>query len=169
MTTRSFGFRPNGSPQFLQDHLQKIGTAIFTEEQVGPSIKIPAGMLGKNGAIRFKLRSFATNDAVVKTVRVRAGNLPDVLSGTLVGTLTLTSVAGGYLELTISNRDNLAVNLVSADVGVNPVIPVVSALDTAKDLYLIMSTQKASGLAGSVSVESYIVELLAEPTVVTFQ
>lgn len=169
MATRTFAQRPNGSPQFIQDHLQKIGTAVATEEQVGPSIKVPSGSLGRNGSVRIYIKALATNDTVVKNVSVRAGNTPDVLTGVVLGKAVLTSVAGGYLEVTLANRNDLAVNLTHAD-GTGVVeAPVVRAIDTAKDLYFVFSTQKASGAAGSVSVESYNVEVSAEPTVVQFQ
>lgn len=169
MATREFTFRPNGAPQFLQDHLQKFGTAVATEEQVGPSIKIPGGMLGKNGAVRIKLRALATNDAVVKNVSVRAGNTPDVITGALLGKAVLTSLAGGGLEVLLANRNDLAVNLSSAVGSGLAEVPAVQAIDTAKDVYLVFTTQKASGAAASVSLESYVVELLAEPSVTTFQ
>jgi hypothetical protein len=169
MTTRTFANRPNGSPQFIQDHLQKIGTAVATEEQVGPSIKIPAGALGANGSVRVYVKALATNDAVVKNVSVRAGNTPDVITGTVLGKAVLTSLAGGFLEVTLANRNALAVNLSSAIGSGLACVPAAQTIDTAKDLYLVLTTQKASGLAGSVSVESYNVELSVEPTVVTFQ
>jgi len=169
MATREFTFRPNGAPQFLQDHLQKFGTAVATEEQVGPSIKIPGGMLGKNGAVRIKLRALATNDAVVKNISVRAGNTPDVITGALLGKAILTSLAGGFLEVTLANRNDLAVNLASAEGAGVVMTPAPQTIDTAKDVYLVFTTQKASGAAASVSVESYLVELLAEPTITSFQ
>ena len=169
MTTRTFASRPNGSPQFIQDNLQKIGTAVATEEQVGPSIKIPAGALGSNGSFRVYVKALATNDAVVKNVSVRAGNTPDVITGTLLGKAVLTSLAGGFLEVTLANRNALAVNLSSAIGSGLACVPAAQTIDTAKDVYIVLTTQKASGLAGSVSVESYLVELAVEPTVNTFQ
>lgn len=168
MTTRAFTYRPNGSPQFLQDHLQKYGTAVATEEQVGPSILIPGGMLGKNGCVRVSVKALATNDAVVKNVSVRAGNTADVITGTLLGKAVLTSLAGGYLEVTLANRNSMAVNLSSAVGSGLAEVPAAQTIDTAKDVYIVLTTQKASGAAASVSVESYLVELLAEPSTYTY-
>lgn len=167
--SRDFSYRPNGSPQFLQDHLQKYGTAVATEEQVGPSIKIPGGMLGKNGTVRAVLKALATNDVVVKNISVRAGNTPDVITGTLLGKAVLTSLAGGSLEVTLANRNDTAVNLSSAAGSGLAEVPAAQTIDTAKDVYLVFTTQKASGAAASVSLESYLVELFAEPATSTFQ
>ncbi len=169
MATREFAYRPNGAPQFLQDHLQKYGTAVATEEQVGPSIKIPGSMLGKNGSVRVYVKALATNDAVVKNISVRAGNTADVITGTLLGKAVLTSLAGGWLEVTLANRNDSAVNLASAVGSGLAEVPAVTAIDTSKDVFLVFTTQKASGAAASVSVESYRVELFAEPSVTTFQ
>lgn len=169
MTTRAFDYRPNGAPQYLQDHLQKYGTAVSTEEQVGPSIKIPGGMLGKNGSVAIRLKALATLDAVVKSVSVRIGNTPDVITGTLLGKAVLTSLDGGHLNVDFSNRNDQAVNL-SAALGRNLAGgPAITTVDTAKDVYLVFTTQKASGAANSVSLESYFVELFAEPATNTFQ
>lgn len=169
MATREFTIRPNGAPQFVQDHLQKFGTAVATEEQVGPSLKIPAWLLGKNGAVRIKVRALATNDAVVKNISVRAGNTADVITGALLGKAIMTSLAGGYLEVTLANRNDTAVNLSSAEGSGVVTTPAVQAIDTSKDVYLVLTTQKASGLAASVTVESYLAEIFTEPTVSTFQ
>jgi hypothetical protein len=169
MSTREFNYRPNGNPQFLQDHLNKIGTAVATEEQVGPSIKIPGGMLGKNGSLEVVLKALVTNDAVVKNLRVRAGNTADVLSGSVLLNAVLTSLGGGSVRLTLANRDNQLVNIATAEGTGVVALPVVTALDTSKDLFLVFSTQKASGAAGSVALESYRVELFAEPVANTFQ
>lgn len=169
MATREFTYRPNGSPQFLQDHLQKFGTAVATEEQVGPSIKIPGGMLGKNGSLLIALKALATNDAVVKNLRVRVGNTKDVLTGTVLANFVLTSLAGGVGRVSLANRDAQAVNLSSVEgTGVTTAVTP-QTVDTAKDVYIVFSTQKASGLAASLSLESYLVELKAEPATTQFQ
>lgn len=168
MATREFSYRPNGAPQFLQDNLQKIGTAVATEEQVGHSIKIPSGMLGKNGSLKISLKALATNDAVVKNLRVRADNTGNNIAGTVLANAVLTSLAGGLVEVFVANRNDLAINLVTVE-GVGAAVPTPTTLDTSKDLYLTFTTQKASGLAGSVSLESYHVELFAEPSSMTYQ
>ena len=169
MAKREFTYRPNGNPQFLQDHLQKFGTTATTEEQVGPSIKIPGGMLGKNGSLAIYLKALATNDAVVKNLRVRIGNTADVLSGTVIANLVLTSLAGGTAVVTFANRDSQAVNLSSVNgTGVTTAVTP-QTVDTAKDVYIVFSTQKASGAAASISLESYLVELKAEPAGASFQ
>lgn len=169
MATREFTYRPNGSPQFLQDHLTKASTAVTTEEQVGPSIKIPGGMLGKNGSFEAILRMSATNNANVKTMRVRAGNTPDVLTGTVLAAFVNTSLAGSVGRVVFGNRDDQAVNVVTAEGATLTGVPAVTAIDTSKDVYLVFSSQTATAGAASHNLDSYKVELFAEPSGKQFQ
>ena len=169
MAKREFSYRPNGSPQFLQDHLTKSSTAVTTEEQVGPSIKIPGGMLGKNGSFEAILRMSATNNANVKTMRVRAGNTPDVLTGTVLAAFVNTSLAGSTGRLLFGNRNDQAVNVVTAEGATLAGVPAVTAIDTSKDVYLVFSSQTAVAGAASHNLDSYKVELFAEPSGVNFQ
>lgn len=169
MSTREFTYRPNGSPQFLQDHLQKSSSAVTTEEQLGPSIKIPGGMLGKNGALEVLLRMTATNNANVKTMRVRAGNTPDVLTGTILAAFVNTSLAGSTGRVVVGNRNDQAAQVVTAEGATLTGVPAVTAVDFSKDVYLVFSSQTATAGVASHNIESYRVELFAEPQTNQFQ
>lgn len=169
MATREFTYRPNGSPQFLQDHLTKASTAVTTEEQVGPSIKVPGGMLGKNGSLELLLRMSATNNANVKTMRVRAGNTPDVLTGAVLAAFVNTSLAGSVGRVTVGNRNAQAVNLVTAEGATLTGVGAPAAIDFSKDVYLVFSSETATAGAGSHNLDSYKVELFSEPNASQYQ
>lgn len=167
MAFREFTQRPNGAPQFIQDHTTTADAGNTTAEVIaGPSIKIPGRSLGKNGRLYFRVALSCTNSANNKTARVRAA-LTDAgaLTGTVVASRVVTTSAGIVLEFSVNVRNNYASQVV-VDLTAGSVTTL--TLDTAQDLYFQITTQKATGTE-SLTLESYVVEMYSEPNVSSFQ
>jgi hypothetical protein len=167
MAFREFSQRPNGAPQFIQDHTTTLDAGNTTAEVIaGPSIKVLGRSLGKNGNLIFRVALSCTNSANAKTARVRvATSDAGALTGTLLASRAVTTQTGIVLEFSFNVRNNYAAQLL-VDVVQGTVST--SALDTTQDLFFQITTQKATGTE-TLKLESYVVELNAEPNVSSFQ
>lgn len=166
MAVREFSFRPNGAPQFIQNHTQYPDAgAVTTEAAVGAAIKIPARMLGRNGSLSGAIAYLHTNSANNKTVRVRAANTEaGALTGTIVASKVTTAATGSALTFMLGNRNGFTAQLVRDGAFAVSTL----AIDTSKDVYLQVTAQKATG-AETLTVASSYFELRGEPDSQSFQ
>lgn len=121
------------------------------------SITIPAGAMGANGAVRVTALFSHTNDASLKTLRIKFG-------GTNYLETAPSTTATNLQQRIIQNRNSESSQVGSAAAagagfGVSSGALVTSTVNTANDVTLLITGQLADG-TDTVTLESYIVELL---------
>lgn len=117
-----------------------------TSETILQTITIPAGMLGPNGRMILELHTNQTNNANVKTIKVRLGGI----GGTAFADVAVTSSTNGHLLVNIWNQNATnsqrggvpAAN--SAPFGVYGSASVTAAIDTTAAVDLVITGQKAT-------------------------
>lgn len=131
-----------------------------TNENILATITVPAHSLGKNGLLEIDTQWVVSNDADVKTARVRWGGI----GGTVVGQLTLTSNTGGrcttYIQaenLTNAQRSYMIGGLDTTVIRVWGAAAL--TVDTTADVTIVITAQRGSG-SGAFSLRSYSVKLL---------
>lgn len=123
------------------------------------TINIPAGLMGVNDAITVDAMWTVTNNANVKTARVRLGGI----GGTSFHTLVLTSTLTGRTFVRFSNRGvaNSQVAFAgSSGSGTSSAAMNTGAVDTTASQDLVITAQDAGSL-NQVTLEAYRVELQA--------
>jgi hypothetical protein len=135
-----------------------VTSPLDTVENVMATITIPANAMGPNGFIRVTTQWSATNNANVKTLRVRhsgaSGNIYSSIN--IASTLTYTALAF------IINR-----NSASSQIGGNPLVsiagggtaPTTGSVDTTAATTIVISAQKVTGTDAMV-LEWYVVEVV---------
>lgn len=145
--------------------LAQVGAALVapanTAENILATIIIPANMIGVNGSVRIWTLWSMTNNANVKTYRVRLGGI----SGTIFQQLAGVSLAQFSALCRIANRGS-----VSSQVGQDPAINGIgsstvaittSSVNTGIDSTIDITAQKATG-GDTVTLESYSVEVVTD-------
>lgn len=150
-----------GVPYVISQSFTAVSTAADTSENIAATISIPANALGTNGAIRLTWRATCTNNANVKTMRVRLGGV----GGTVLFTLAITSTAGGAGYLYVANTNSASaqtawsqwqVNGSTSLAGVNATT---AAIDTTSATTLVITFEKATG-SDTTTLTGYIAELI---------
>jgi hypothetical protein len=117
--------------------------------------------MGPYGALKIRAQWYTTNNANVKTARVRLGGIggTDYYGANLAGNLSIVS------ELVIQNRNDVAsqygppLGLV-AGLGVSALGPTTSTVNTAAATTLVITAQKATA-GDTMILISWIVECCA--------
>lgn len=149
-----------GSPTAVTD-----GKGAFTGdtgEEFGPTITVPAGSLGVNGALSILSSHSVNNTANAKTCRVRySGN-----AGTIYSAPSLVSDVTGRIETDIINRGatnsqvgtSLKIKGASFSTGVDAVY---SAVDTTAATTIVLSIQRATA-TDNIVIEQFRIEMIAD-------
>ena len=126
-----------------------------TSEQFLATVSIPAGRLGPNGAIRVVTLWTLTNNANVKTPRIRLGGQ----AGTILWNPAMASFATFKGHAYIMNR-GLQNSQVAGDAAFGGTAGAVAtaAIDTSAAQDLVISAQKATG-TDTMTLEGYMVEV----------
>lgn len=130
----------------------QLSSTNTTSEELLASVQIPSGTLNANSMVRWKIYTNATNNANAKTLRVRI-HTSAALAGTIFNSFANASLPGvvwqGYF-----NNDNSASSQVGplggsttgGGYGNQSNLLSSTAINTGTtDLYVIFSTQKATG------------------------
>lgn len=152
--------RQSGGQSILAFDAAALTTPADTTEDILASIVIPGGSMGKSGLLRVSTFWSMTNNANVKTGRIRLGGI----GGTQFATLALASLLTAADIRIIFNRGvtnsqlGNVVSLVGAW-GTSAVALITGAVDTTLDQTLVITGQKATA-GDALVLEAYIVEQL---------
>ena len=126
-----------------------------TSEQFLATVTIPAGRLGPNGLVRVITFWTLTNNANVKTPRIRLGGQ----AGTILWSPAMASFATFKGHAVFINR-GAQNSQVAGDAAFGGTAGAVAtaAIDTAAAQDLVISAQKATG-TDTMTLEAYMVEL----------
>lgn len=134
-----------------------VSCPVDATEDILATINVPAGLLGPNGLLRVSYLASFTNNANVKTWRVRLGGI----GGTGLKTIALANNTTYQDSLWLANRGaaNSQVSGISTgstfSIGSNGVIT--AAIDTSLATTLVITGQKATA-GDTLTLESYLVE-----------
>jgi len=143
-----------------------VSGAADTNENTLATITVPANAMGANGQIHIRLRGTFTNNANVKTLRIRLGGI----AGTILFTQTVTSSVCTQMDVVIGNVNDAAVQVAwfvgtrgtgTAEGGA--AAPTAGAVDTTAAQDLVITMQKATG-TDTMTLTGYSVLLLADGT-----
>lgn len=130
-----------------------------TSENTLASITIPGGTMGANGRIRLTTLWSTTNSANAKTLRARLGGL----AGTVVFSTAVTTNQSYRDMREIGNRNSESSQVAPAGAsggfGASASAIVTSAINTAADVSLVITGQKATA-AEILVLETYHVEVV---------
>lgn len=149
-------WRPNGVTVLGRQNTQVVAPA-DTNENTLYSLTVPGNVIGQNGSLRVWYKTSITNNANLKTIRLRFG-------GQVWCALTLGAQDWAIQAQTLSNRNSLSAQLA----GVTSPVPFGAisgnvvfqlSVNTAVDQPLIFTAQKATA-GDAVNLESILVELL---------
>lgn len=128
-----------------------------TTEDVLATIAVPANAMGANGRLRISTDWTCTNNANVKTIRLRFSGA----SGTVIASEALTSNPALSVPVTLANR-----NATNSQVGINQRLgyfgvaqTATAAIDTTAATTLVITSQKALA-TDTITLENYSVELI---------
>ncbi len=132
-----------------------------TSEDILATITIKAGTMGPYGALRVRTQWSTTNNANVKTARIRLGGI----GGTDFLAQPLTNFASTVNETVIQNRNSQASQYgppaaMAGGFGQSAGTPITGAIDTSVDTTLVITGQKATN-GDTLTLISYIVECAA--------
>jgi predicted amino acid dehydrogenase len=135
-----------------------VACPVDTTEDILATIAIPAELMGLNGILAIESFWTATNNANVKTVRMRLGGI----AGTQFMTIAMTSQANLRDRRMILNRASQAVQIgfdaASNLFGLGAGAAVVGAINTAVDQTLVLTGQKATA-GDTLQLEYFTCEL----------
>ena len=135
-----------------------LPSANSTGEQALATITIPGGTLGPNGAVLVRHLWTFTNNANVKTVRVRLGGISGTIHSAIAGASALT-YKGHCMIMNRGAQDSQVGQVADTSIFTTSVNALVTgAIDTSVDQDLIISIQKATGTDVG-TLEAYSVEL----------
>lgn len=171
-TAYNDSFLPNVTTQYsvlsAVNSLYTLNTGLTapadTNENILASFYLPANLLGKNGVMRITTEWSCTNNANVKTTRVRFGNV----SGVIVQQGTLANSQSAIVTSKLTNRNATNAQLLSwtsvASTGLGAASNVSSYLqtstaDTTADRLFVVTAQKATA-GDTLVLESLLVEIL---------
>jgi hypothetical protein len=137
-----------------------------TGEEFGPTFNVSANALGLNGFLRAFVTTSATNNANVKSIRVRySGN-----AGAIMGLFTASSAPGTEGVCIISNHEGSAALQVGSSFGVvgasaapSGTPTTVGAADTTVATTAVVSIQRATA-TDNLILEFVLFELLSDLT-----
>lgn len=149
-------WHPVGGRVVLQHVTVGVPSASSVAEQVLGTVTLPAGILGLNGQFSVNSRWSFTNNANIKTFRVRLGGA----GGTILSETNRGGSAGASLTTTVTNRASASSQLAAQSVDALATTPLATAaINTAVAADIVLSIQKAT--AGDVAtLETLTVELL---------
>lgn len=135
-----------------------------TTEDILATISVPANILGPMGCLRVRTLWQVSNNANVKTARVRLGGI----GGTDYLNLPLTGIQGASSEVIIFNQNDVAHQVGSAvggysstgGFGTTANVVTRSTVDTSAATTLVITGQKATA-GDSLSLVAWVVEALA--------
>lgn len=138
----------------------KIDFTGATAEAIIATVTIPANVMGLNGRLLIESLWSYTNNANIKTGRIRFGGL----AGTAYMAAAPTTTAGQRVQTIITNRNaaNSQVGGIANSAAVfvaSSTSPIVSAVDTTAAVALVFTASLANG-ADTLSLEQYSVELI---------
>lgn len=152
-------------PVIASRSLAKSGTAVSapadTTEDTLATITVPANAIGANGVIKYTLNLALTNNANVKTLRVRFSGA----AGTVLGSANLAGEFNVFWQGTIFNAN--ATNAQNADAFyvANPAAAIslhgTSAIDTTAATTIVITGQKATA-GDTFTLSNYLFELVAD-------
>lgn len=139
-----------------RSHVAASGAA-DTNENTLATITIPGGAMGPNGFVRIMTLWSQTNNANVKTVRVKFG-------GTNFLGLPVTSTATTQIITTVRNRNSASSQVgyaidTASNFGSTTSAAATSAVNTGSDVTVLLTVQKATA-GDTMTLEGYIVEVV---------
>lgn len=137
----------------------QLAVGAVTTEAALATVSLPAGLLGANGVVEVDCLWQVTNNANVKTGRVRLGGV----AGSGVGSVTLTSFASARSVHKFWNRNAENVQaffLGGSGIGTSGTALGTSAINTANATDLVITGQKANS-ADLIALEAYEIRLVA--------
>lgn len=152
--------RQTGAQSILAFDAAGFTTPIDTTEDILATIVVPGGAMGKTGILRVSTWWSMTNNANVKTARVRLGGI----GGTQFMTLALASLLTAADTRFIMNRGAAnsqignVVSLIGAW-GSSAVALITGAIDTSIDQSLVITGQKATA-GDALVLEAYLIDML---------
>lgn len=137
-----------------------VSGAADTAENILATVTIPAGAMGLNGVVRILAVWTCTNNANVKTARVRFSGI----GGTVFATASMASQASLRQFTQFANRGaaNSQVGGSSAhnvQFTVTTNAAITASVDTAAATTIVFTAEKATG-GDTMTLESYLVELI---------
>lgn len=127
---------------------------------------IPANTLGSNDSLRITMLWSFPGSTIGKTLRVRIGTAFGTGLPQLWSTTTSTSGQQGIRGIAmLSNRNSPTVNITFSGVGVgagSTVLPTQTAIDFTQAQTLYFSGQFTAADAGSITLESVLIEVIRE-------
>lgn len=150
----------NGSVVLARGHTDLTVTAASVTEEDLASIPIPAGLMGANGMLEVTHFWEATNNANVKTMRVKLGGTAFFANATALGSSSIFLPA----PTRIWNRNNQAAQMAFAAANGNTTIATgttktTGTVDTSAATTLAISGQKATG-SDTLTLLGYSVRLV---------
>lgn len=150
----------SGVPFVIAQSYAAVSGAADTVENTLATITVPANAIGANGSIRLRLAFTNTNNANIKTMRVRFSGA----AGTIIVSRDMASAGAWDFDLIMANR-NATNSQVTRGYGLNSVgsvgVPTIaaSAIDTTAATTLVVTIQKATA-GDTVTLEGYTAELI---------
>ena len=133
-------------------------TGTLTETALA-TITIPAGAMGPNGVIRVQLLWTVTNNANAKTLRIRLGGIGGTAHMTISGASTVSVTAHRVIANRNSQSSQVSSSAATTAFGNGAAAVVTGAIDTSASQTLVI-TAELGNIADTVTLESYLVELL---------
>lgn len=143
--------------------LGRSGTAVSapadTSEDILGTVTIPANWMGKNGMLKILSLWSCTNNANVKTARIRLGGI----GGTAYETVALANnaAAQSYEVIWNANSTNSQVGSGAVGFGATATANITSAIDTTVDQTIVFTGQKATA-GDTLTLAGYVVELFSD-------
>jgi hypothetical protein len=129
-----------------------------TTEDVLYTFYIPANLLGANGMLRIKTEWTCTNNANVKTARIRNG-----VGGTIIAQSALTSSATCAIESKLSNRNATNSQVTYSQTFLDSSVSnnlYTSSIDTTSVQTFVITGQKATA-GDTLTLETLLIELIS--------
>ena len=155
--------QPMGASYVLAQGRANYTAPADTNEDYAIAIPIPGGFLGTNSIVEVKLLTTHTNNANVKTVKMKLNNSATP-GGTLLGTSTCTSYGAYEHQFIFRNANSLSAQEAS---GVN--VPggasalATATMNTANNTWIHISLTKATA-GDTFTLLGYTVKVLKAPT-----
>jgi len=140
-----------------QSAVAVVAPASDTNENILATVNIPGNLIGANGSVVIDTLWSCTNNANVKTARIRLGGI----GGTIVGSMTLTSSLSGRHLARFTNRNSEASQVFSlsgSGTGSSGAAIGTATINTANSQDLVITALKATG-TDTMTLEAYRVVL----------
>ncbi len=153
-------FAPVGSFRVLGSSGVQASLTGTTTETALATVSMPGLAMGPNGILRVTAQFSCTNNANVKTARLRLGGI----GGTAMYAIAVTSTAGGTFQRTIQNRNSNSSQIISfGSASANSYTTVTTAaltstVDTSATVSVVLSGELAVG-TDTISIEQFLMEV----------